>query len=440
MSEPSELLDWLQSQNEEGYSDSSGAFSLDTAAAWRKLSSHRLPFDFAWVLKLVQCAFRAGVGLDVRQSWSETVFSWDPSWSCQRRELEQSLLDLSATQSTALQHLAVGLQALLVAGGSALMLEFSDGERAVWDGDTLRVLSTSKSYARFCLRVSHFDPKLPKSRRLLEVVSAKRRRAAIAETLTSLCHWTPFPLTLDGRRINNLFFDPEFGASHLRQPLLYLHAPPQPSLPSFRCPAIEVQPEDRSAWLAISEQEREAALSRFEQPCLALGLVSYFQQNQGGEYDQWEPVARASQFCWVRDGVEVAREDLALEKSPVAILIAASADGLETDLSGLVPRQRSELEFQRVQALRAVFTELSKILSARPQLSYQTKDNSSTHVASALLLGGAVVLANPMMGLLLLCGGVISNFGSKNKASDQEIAVNGLYTLHNALAMLNCCA
>ncbi|HIB66471.1 MAG TPA: hypothetical protein EYO33_15500 [Phycisphaerales bacterium] len=75
MHKQSKIYQWVENLANQGTWESEGRFTLDRDKAWEKLSTYQLPFEHAWVLKLVQAAVLAACeSLQVKLTGSESSF------------------------------------------------------------------------------------------------------------------------------------------------------------------------------------------------------------------------------------------------------------------------------------------------------------------------------------------------------------------------------
>lgn len=133
MSGPSQLEAFLKSC-EQGEVESRGEFSIDVGKALEKLAAYQLPFDYAWVLKIVQAALATETGiLDVKQTSTDTIFGLSLPWSLD--EIEQAF-HRPPGSDTALSHLLCGLWAASLDHGRPFLLNSDlDSEQSlIWTG------------------------------------------------------------------------------------------------------------------------------------------------------------------------------------------------------------------------------------------------------------------------------------------------------------------
>ena len=436
----SELFAWVKEQESGGKHDSTGQFTISISAAWEKMGSFSLPFEDAWVLKLVQSAVRAGVALTVTQSRTETVFEWGTAWRCHTQELEQAMFTVQVGEITPLSQLGVGLRALARSTRLPFSISYSDGRRAIWGGETfMRVADAAAGQTvPFRVSVSHFAVGEAAWLFSLDNIDARRRLAAIAKALTHHCHWAPTEITLDGRPITNMFLDPVFGMSQLHQPMFVLRAPPAPGIPALTVSARLCDHPEGTAdapRVKVDTSAQMAAAADLVKPALAVGLVSMFLELKGsGKNRTYEPANQASQLVWLQDGVEVSREELALPKGMVALLVVCNAQDLETDISGFFPREGPALAHRRSAALGAISVQFASAFNDFPKAEVAT-DN--TYLFGGLLLGSCLFFVEPVMGVMTIIWSGISTFAAKNRnTATQELLDGALSRLRNELWVL----
>lgn len=158
--------------------------------------------------------------------------------------------------------------------------------------------------------------------------------------------------------------------------------------------------------------------------------VTRFEKGSGGIFvhSSWKPALRHSEFVWVADGVEVLREQLELPTLPTPLLVACSADGLETDLSGMLPRDTEERHRRRDMVMRGV----TKAVAGR---TFETESGTPMGVfAGKVTLTLGVMLAPYMPWLALptmAAGGVLMGANPYKKL--QRLMDQGLLDLQRML-------
>ncbi len=383
-----ELLDGL---TRGGRLDSRGEFSVDYTAAWRKMGEFQLPFQGAWVLKLAQAAERQRCLLDVTQVWKTTEFLFH-GWFVSREELKAVLLSPKFGEAPeSLSHLGVALRALAQTESLPFTIEYHDGGADLWDGRSLCPIEEgTEELDGLRVTISHLPT--GSSTTMMSVLRRARLEPStrIARILASHCCWRETLIRLDGRILSDYLLDPHFGSGSLRRPLLLLRADGDDSYPRLRCAVSS----------SISPVGHRAQGEFDVSPCLAAALVTVFLERGSGLLDSSiRPGKNKSVFTWIRDGVEVDEEVLATTKGSVAIKVVCSAGGLETDLSGLVPRRSAELHARRKAALEAILSRLRQAHSADFPLDLRVHTGGSI---SGLLGAGMLLALEPFVGLMML--------------------------------------
>jgi hypothetical protein len=403
---------------------------MDASKAWDKLAAHSLPFEHAWVLKLVQSAVRIRSALALEQTRSVSTFTWaDARWT--QQQVQGAMLSVDDSFDPALTHLGHGLRALAKSTSLSFAVRFLTGESIMWNGQGFQQgPSVPAATEPFTVAVSHFE--LDESTGFLSTATfrAAERRASIGRVLSSRCHWAPVRVTLDGRSINNIFSDPTFGGSNLRQPLCLIRVPPQ--LPY---PTLEVQADPRVIpkpsiftdaevptitpdWYRFQE-----ALTGLSQPCFAIGMVSAIlvKVSAGKNSTVTKTGTVGNAMAWISDGVEVARESLPFRPRSAALLVACSAEGLGTDISGLIPIHSAPKAERRTAALRAIRRGFPD--TRDEQADYDIEGGTDPANTTMLVIGGLSLLFNPLVGAAILTFGGLSwtSLRSRNAAIQKAI-------------------
>lgn len=427
----SQLLLWIKAQEQAGVTDSSGVFTLDRGKAFAKMGSSALPFEYAWVLKVVQAAVSQGSELRVAQSSTETVFRWEaPSWG--HGELEVALLEKVSNANRSLSHFVDGLRALAMTG-LPFSLGYGGGEIAFWTGQGFELASAANPMGDMVLTVSHLKVGETEKRFSLSDSPDRARYVGIGSALSQHAHWSPVSITLDKRVVSNVANDPRFGASHEVHPLYFMPFDPNPAVPSWVYHARFSKRESMMVVFTGKDSNLQEDIRFGGEPVSAVAMicaVTRFEKGSGGIFvhSSWKPALRHSEFVWVADGVEVLREQLELPTLPTPLLVACSADGLETDLSGMLPRDTEERHRRRDRVMRGV----TKAVAGR---TFETESGTPMGVfAGKVTLTLGVMLAPYMPWLALptmAAGGVLMGANPYKKL--QRLMDQGLLDLQRML-------
>lgn len=327
--------------------------------------------------------------------------------------VESAMLD-PQFEDPALEHLAAGLRALARRTALPFGLAYPDGTTTYWTGRGFESAHGGTS-GQLRLAVSHF--RVGESSFLLSPDNrqASARGAGIAKALTDHVHCCSNKILLDGRDVSNIFNEPNFGSSSLRHPLYFLRTEPESDTPSLRLRAQFLPPDTGISIPLIKNTTGKVVecIREAYQPCLAAALITAFLQKTGsGEHVSFQPLPRTSQLVWVTDGVEVAREELDLPKCATAMLVYCSAEGLPTDLSGLIPRD-TDLKKQRFEQ---VMLSIRQCLASTP-----TAAQVSPFVGGSIgfvIVGGLIALLNPAVGITAVIGGGFSYMTERAKSNN----------------------
>ncbi|MFN8606500.1 MAG: hypothetical protein U0931_03145 [Vulcanimicrobiota bacterium] len=313
-----ELEEYLQAQAGEGALESSGQFTLDRQRALTKLAHFQLPGEHYWALKVVQAAV-AGAASALRIDLGSTGshFYWESPFGLD--ELENAFYDPEPSGSSALDHLRVALWSV----GYANMRPFQyrpagSRQSLVWTGDKFTRVACKPSQHAILTVSLRTRQEQQQGWFLLQGIEAVSRNADLARLLREQAYVCPVPLTLNGQRIDSIQSCPCHGPDFSRVPIGLIWGQPgehRLGLPqnSDRAPSLEVSSPNLPLYL-INPEARDAG---------CFGLVA-------GSLDRQ---LNRSRLIWVRDGVVVSIELLALEGS-VSCAVFASANQLPADLTG----------------------------------------------------------------------------------------------------------
>lgn len=136
---PSELEQFLQSRQSEGTADSRGEFTLARDEALAKLAQFQLPYESAWVVKLVQAIVAGGCRCDIRVDLLATsvrfLFS-SPGFSLD--EVEEGFYNPQLSPNRSLRHLLSGLWAAGLRNKWGFQVALpGQSTTLIWDGQTL---------------------------------------------------------------------------------------------------------------------------------------------------------------------------------------------------------------------------------------------------------------------------------------------------------------
>ena len=169
---------------------------------------------------------------------------------------------------------------------------------------------------------------------------------------------------------------------------------------------------DSEGCFTLKHDEAWAKLTAF---CYAAGLLAIFLNPQG------KLQSKGSKILWLNDGVVVHREPLDLEPRTVGLGVVISSEGLETDISGLIPRRNEEYFSRRMMGLEAISGQLQELLKKLGDEGITTR--ASATVASTL--GGVGLMfffkVPPLSAGLLTLAGItyMANMGAVGNVDKQ---------------------
>lgn len=388
----SELHEFLKGQAE-GKVDSAGHFTLISEKAWEKLGKFQLPLREGWILKLVQAATAAGAeSVRLEQSRGETTVrvhgvSWP--WT----QVEPAIFSVEILPPRPLQHLAAAIRNLASLADRPFSLGWAEGDRAIWMGDRFQHVKGRRSSADFTFSVAHSQYGHSQFLLSADHDRALRVAAEVSKVVARNAHLGRYPLVLDGRVLAGFVNDPVFGMRALRQPLAFLTTPVLEDAPELSFAAQEHWRE------AIFDGRRvflDPASFTWTGRGFAAVIVTLFLDRRHGAL---VPGKGETSVIWVSDGVVVEREHL-FKSGELGLGLVVSADGLETDLTGLRTRDTPAKGVRRTRALRAIHQSLVELLEKLSEGISVKEDRAG--LAFTTLAGLVCLLPVPPLGLTLL--------------------------------------
>lgn len=405
MTKSSEFINWLKTQEEEGRVESEGHFTIAQDKAWEKLAAYQLPFPEAWVLKFVQAAVaHPEAHLTMTQKPAESTFSFSGVADWERQALEQAVFSPDLEAPRDLKHLAVGLRALFQQKKIPFSVRYPDNQLVAWTGDRVSDIEVEDAEPndKLTIQVAHFP--FGESSSIFSLTETKSPSiiAGISRALTEHCHFTPQDLPLDGRSIGGHEFDPQFGVTNHSAPMGLLQLPKEGQLEFFTvAPPNSLAPAELGIH-KVSLEKAQRALDQVAAHCGGMVILSVFfeQRKARSDVSVFEPAQRHSQLIWVSDGVVVERENLPF-KTSVGVGIVLSANGLETDLTGLRPRE-SEQKIARKRTILTLAARELRVLDERLQGRGVDVSHEFGSVYKKGIIGSLLLFAVPIIGLAYL--------------------------------------
>ncbi len=364
----------------------------------------------------------ANLPLKVTQTREETSFHFAAAASLRRTALESATLEVEREDDRALKHMAVGVRALIQMKTRPFSIRYPDGVHSVWTGEGFTQLSSGSETGTFTLSVANFEFGNSKSVFSLDNVDAARFRAEVESVLVSRCHLGPRTVEIDGVEVASLLYDPHFGVTRRSRPLTFLRAPEQPGLPSF----FVANPQEfrgrklGSHFIDIAEEDEKRIGPATT--CSVAAIVSVFVEKKELRKNThyFTPRCRRSEVIWVDDGVVVNREPLRLEAG-AGLAVIVSSEGLETDLSGLQPRESGHKKRRKELACEAILPQLRQFTKGLGPGGVSV-DYEYWRAVVKGVLGGALTFVIPSLGLPMLTSAVYECSSARRHSKELDKA------------------
>lgn len=328
---------YLNQLQQEGTVHSVGRFTLSPEKLREKLSQFSFQRASQWILKVVQALVLAEVeSCKIAQSHQRTEIHIKSQGSLYSSfDLEQAFCAPDSQPNNSLSNLVTALYYLSFNLHLTWAWKDQGSKTAlVWNGTQLsEITSISTDYAT--LQVSHIQHNAeglwwgP----LLKITGYKGPEACaqITRELKLHAHTCPFPLKLDGLRIDNLLHCSTMTSTHNTSTkasdliaargcgrTLGAGSPLNISYRIRNSDHLDAEPTDQippdCTWIA-----------------LLFGHLRLVVQSYGNDY---APSPNTSRITWVRHGIVVTEEKLATDCG-ASVHLFLSADHLKTDISGL---------------------------------------------------------------------------------------------------------
>ena len=388
MHKQSKIYQWVENLANQGTWESEGRFTLDRDKAWEKLSTYQLPFEHAWVLKLVQAAVLAACeSLQVKLTGSESSFRFVGQSRWTQDLVTAALFSADSAQDMALVPLAAAVRYLARSADKLLALRYPDGTTQVWDGEAFH--SETSPYPVDCFELTVFSARKSGSFWSLGA-SGLIDAAMIGKVLSNLAYPCPIPITLDGRPINGFSNDPNGGATSHTAPVALLPVNPTLHLPEFRFLRDRDWRPEKDELSARLDGELMTVFGE----AMVCGALACFTANIQETVESPGFCAQPSYLKWVKDGVIIRAEKLE-SRGSIGLTLLISAEGLRTDLSGL-NLSLSNLYEERKRHARARIREKLFALADKDTGRRLTLGMKGTPQKVALLTFTGLSLVNPL--------------------------------------------
>ena len=340
---------------EQGEIESRGEFSIDVGKALEKLAAYQLPFDYAWVLKIVQAAVVTGSrSLGIQQTSTDTIFRFSLPWHL---DTIQEAFHRPPGSDQGLAHLLSGLWAASLNNGRPFLLnsDLDSDESLIWTGCEFqrRPRTDLKGSS---LVVSHRQLSEGEPYPIIGLFTASKVNASIGKVLREKACFCPIPITIDSRKLeadsypehkhaNHHFFDCGWAEGKIAP----MKTPPAVAAYVRNEIAGEGKlPADHSdSFFLLSVNLGSRTLSLDESSSSKREL-----------YWSLRPQQQKSRVAWVLDGVVVQEDLIPLKENWISALLVVNAKGLDTDLSGFSLLESEQLEQRKREACHLVSTSL----------------------------------------------------------------------------------
>jgi hypothetical protein len=384
-SKKSEIYEWLEQQGSDGEYQAEGHFTLKHDEAWAKLAAYQIPIEEGWVLKLVQAVTaHSAASLRVTQLARETVFTVLEVTNWTRDVVEDTLFSIDKDSGNDVDHLGLAIRFLVQVKQRPFSIRYSDQEKVVWTGEKF-VSAPSSNRTGFELRVGHFTIKERKQVLNLTGAAGAAVGANIACALRRHCHLAPTPILLDGYRVTSCLNDEDFGTPSRGRPLGLFRVPKADALPTFQLPPVDPSPKAKIGRQVAYLEDDSVLRSADNEACCVAGILSVFVK----DHSSARLGAQRSKILWFNDGVIVHREPLDLEPRATGVGILISSQGLETDLSGMIPRHSEEYVRRKGLAVSHIHGQLERLVEGLDESSVKTRPS---YTQTASIFGGAGLL------------------------------------------------
>lgn len=420
MKRPSQLEQFLASQHEVGQAESQGAFTIARDEALRKLASFRLPFERAWVLKVVQAAVASGApSLDIKQTSTDTEFHFaaPKSWTLER--LEGAFFTPQLSGDRALDHLMAGLWGASLNDGRPFQLLWPGcPESLIWSGREMTRIQDPEPVSQLQLVVSHRRLEEGKGIFGIRHIQAAQRNADILKTLTHRAFTCSIPLRVDARRMDALQLSPNHGYAQASHPVCVGWAPNGSFvLPpgTFAGVLPAEQAHKQTATRSLSSQVERPEVPDTNKVLVAWLMTTHFEEVKSGKSKTWKLRDKPSKLYWVHDGVILGSEELfAIERS-VSLGVFADAGDLKLDLTGFGIIHEENHEARKQQVLQAAAAAFEAVPAISLQTLVEDAQQSGRSVGTVMAVGGVLTLAlSPFHSLMFFAGAAFSYYTAGN--------------------------
>lgn len=398
---PSELELFLQTQQSEGVSESSGEFTIARDKALQKLAEFQLPFEGAWAVKVFQSLIAMGLEqpLSVQLTSRVAIFRCKLPEQLTSRQLEDAYFNPEPSKHRELKHLTSALWAVGVNKKRGFQLSLP-GEPVTlfWNGSSMSHVEQEVN-SDFLLSVTHTAIT---TNWMMTPLAAAKANANTTKALSEYCYSSPVPLSVDGRRIDGLHHCPGHGWSGHTYPLTLFFA--DGDLPQIDWPSGTFDTLDDTKTKYIKDGCGLEGLTRKTLQSIPVtkrsGLASFITASTDDRDATWKIVPRRSKCYWIQDGAVVQSEFFSDQESGVNVGCYISAEDLSNDLTGFYLSNSLERTRRKVEAARLVQKPIRTMSSVAVE-AIKKHNNARYHLLgnTCLLFAFGVGWTVPVVGI-----------------------------------------
>ena len=198
------LRSFLTHQYSQGNHDSEGAFTLSAERALAKIAENALPFESAWILKVIQAAVAAGVAeinIFLLLGSTEVELGGESPWTPD--EIVYQLQQLDPSSKPGLDHLVAALRDRLKEERQMLFLFKGMKDALYWDGEELQQHLVEELPDKTVISVQTANPSMGNlDPATLSILGGQN--ALISQTVADNAFLCPIPLRVDSKRVDQL--------------------------------------------------------------------------------------------------------------------------------------------------------------------------------------------------------------------------------------------
>lgn len=344
------LDEFLDSARAEGVTDSEGVFTISQAQAVQKMARYSLPYPEAWILKIVQAAVVwESSEILFKQTRLYTTIEFCPSEKKNiptEQEVIATLIGDTKASTMPVGKLCLGLRTLVRIEDFSFILTLNTGRSEVkplYAGRDAQALPRIHRLRLAKLQspgvkivVIHLrEGENVVGRLLYRFVPWLRRDRLIAEELARSAGVCPVPILLNGRPVTNLLESVTYGLNSETRPL-FLSGVRLKGRPRLRL-AVDSHETVVPYYARVGEVQSTPGRSDFSAWYLC---QSHRKAVLPGEDPGFEQTAH--EVHWLCEGVVVQCDTFLLPTYLLKLVLFLNADGLQTDITGLLLRECEE--------------------------------------------------------------------------------------------------